>query len=130
MSGLLLLTDQHELIHLLTSPKHHVDKVYEAEVASDLSEEMVRLFASGTLMLEGETKPCLVAKLEIVAQRHARITVNEGRFHQVRRMFAAVGAEVLTLHRVQFGDLKLGDLEESSYLLLEPELSSVVGKQK
>ena len=68
------------------------------------------LFASGTLLLEGEKVPCAPAKLRLVAPREAELTLTEGRFHQVRRMFAAGGATVLTLHRERFGPLELGDL--------------------
>ena len=109
-SGLLLLTDQAPLVHRLTSPKHKVPKVYRATVDRDLSTDLVALFASGTLLLEGEKIPCAPAKLQLVAPREAELTLTEGRFHQVRRMFAAGGATVLTLHRERFGPLELGDL--------------------
>ena len=109
-SGLLLLTDQAPLVHRLTSPKHKVPKVYRATVDRDLSTDLVALFASGTLLLEGEKVPCAPAKLQLVAPREAELTLTEGRFHQVRRMFAAGGATVLTLHRERFGPLELGDL--------------------
>lgn len=109
-SGLLLLTDQSPLVHRLTSPKHKVPKVYRATVDRDLSPDLVTLFASGTLMLAGEEHPCAPAVLRIVSAREAELTLIEGRYHQVRRMFSAVGANVLTLHRERFGDLALGDL--------------------
>jgi 16S rRNA pseudouridine516 synthase len=124
-SGLLLLTDRHELIHRLTSPKHHVAKVYEAEVEGELTPRMAEIFASGTFRLGGEDKPCLPARLDIVSSRVGRLTLNEGRYHQVRRMFGALGAPVLKLSRVEFGRLTLGELEESEYRLLRPELSSI-----
>lgn len=109
-SGLLLLTDQSALVHRLTSPKHKVPKVYRATVDRDLSADLVPLFAAGTLQLEGEKTPCAPATLRIVAPREAELTLTEGKYHQVRRMFAAAGATVLTLHRARFGDLELGDL--------------------
>ena len=124
-SGLLLLTDQHDLIHKLTSPKNHVSKIYETRVEGELTQKMVDILASGTLMMHGETKPCLPARLEILTPNRARVTVQEGRYHQVRRMLGAVGAPVLSLKRVQFGSLLLGDLKESSFRLLKPELSSI-----
>ena len=114
-SGLLLLTDQHALIHQLTSPKHKVMKVYEADVDSPLTREMVDLFASGTLVLHGESKPCLPAALEIIAPNRARLSISEGRYHQVRRMLASVGSPVLTLHRSQFGDLTLEGLPVGAF---------------
>jgi 16S rRNA pseudouridine516 synthase len=109
-SGLLLLTDQSPLVHRLTSPKHKVPKIYRAAVDRDLSPDLIALFAGGTLLLEDEKAPCAPAALTIISPREAELTLTEGRYHQVRRMFAAVGATVLTLHRAQFGDLTLGDL--------------------
>ena len=109
-SGLLLLTDQTALVHRLTSPKHKVPKVYRATVDRDLSPELAPLFASGALRLEGEDLPCAPAELTLLSPREAELTLTEGRYHQVRRMFAATGATVLTLHRARFGDLALGDL--------------------
>lgn len=109
-SGLLLLTDQSELVHRLTSPKHKVPKVYRAVVDAELSPDLIALFASGTLLLEGEKEPCAPAVLKLITAREAAITLTEGRYHQVRRMFSAQGATVLTLHREKFGPLELGDL--------------------
>jgi len=109
-SGLLLLTDQSELVHRLTSPKHKVPKVYRATVHADLAPALVPLFASGTLLLKDEKSPCAPAELRILSPREAELTLTEGRYHQVRRMFASQGAEVLTLHRARFGQLELGEL--------------------
>jgi 16S rRNA pseudouridine516 synthase len=109
-SGLILLTDQSALVHRLTSPKHKVPKVYRATVDRDLDPGLVPLFASGTLLLAGEKETCAPAHLELPGPREAVVTLTEGRYHQVRRMFSAGGATVLTLHRERFGDLVLGDL--------------------
>ena len=109
-SGLLLLTDQSPLVHRLTSPKHKVPKVYRATVDRDLSPDLIPLFASGTLQLIGEKDPCAPAELRIVSSREAELTLTEGRYHQVRRMFSACGATVLTLQRERFGELELGDV--------------------
>jgi 16S rRNA pseudouridine516 synthase len=109
-SGLLLLTDQSELVHRLTSPKHKVPKVYRATVDRDLAADLGPLFAAGTLILEGEKAPCAPAALRILGAREAELTLTEGKYHQVRRMFAAAGTTVLTLHRAHFGGLELGDL--------------------
>ncbi|MDP3069252.1 MAG: pseudouridine synthase [Opitutaceae bacterium] len=115
-SGLLLLTDQSPLVHRLTSPKHKVPKLYRATLDRDLSAELVTLFAAGTLLLDGEKAPCAPAELRIVAPREAELVLTEGKYHQVRRMFAATcGATVLTLHREQFGDLTLGDLAPGAW---------------
>ena len=113
-SGLLLLTDQTALVHRLTSPKSKVPKVYRATVDRDLSPDLIPLFASGTLQLDGEDKACAPAELKIISPREAELTITEGRYHQVRRMFAAAGpglaSTVLALHRSRLGHLELGEL--------------------
>jgi 16S rRNA pseudouridine516 synthase len=114
-SGLLLLTDQSPLVHRLTSPKHKVPKMYRATVDVDLVPKLIPTFASGTLLLAGEKDPCAPAELQIVSPREAEITLTEGRYHQVRRMFSAVGTTVLTLHRGRFGSLDLGDLSPGKW---------------
>ena len=119
-SGLLLLTDQSELVHQLTSPKHKVPKVYHATVSADLSPALIPLFASGTLLLKDEPTPCAPAELKIISPRTAELTLTEGRYHQVRRMFASQGVEVLTLHRARFGPLDLGDLPAGQWRELPP----------
>ena len=114
-SGLLLLTDQSPLVHRLTSPRHKVPKVYRATVDRDLTPELIPLFAAGTLQLDGEKEPCAPAELRLVGPREAELTLTEGKYHQVRRMFAACGCTVLTLHRVRFGQLELGGLEAGQW---------------
>ncbi len=109
-SGLLLLTDQTELVHRLTSPKHKVPKIYRATLSRDLSPDLIQVFASGTLLLKDEKAPCAPAELRIVGPCEAEVTLTEGRYHQVRRMFASQGNEVLTLHRTTFGHLQLDAL--------------------
>jgi 16S rRNA pseudouridine516 synthase len=114
-SGLLLLTDQSPLVHRLTSPKHKVPKIYRATVDRDLPASLVEVFASGTIHLEGEEKPCAPADLKIVSPREAELTLTEGKYHQVRRMFAAHGFTVLTLHRESFGSLRLDGLAPGTW---------------
>jgi 16S rRNA pseudouridine516 synthase len=109
-SGLLLLTDQSELVHRLTSPRHKVPKVYRATLNADLPAGLAALFASGTLLLKDEPEPCAPAELKIISPREAELTLTEGRYHQVRRMFASQGCEVRTLHRLRFGPLGLDEL--------------------
>lgn len=117
-SGLLLLTDDGALLHRLTSPRHHVAKIYEATLDRPLRGDEAEIFASGTLMLNGEKSPCLPAKLTIIDETHVTLEITEGRYHQVRRMFAAVGNHVTSLHRSHFGDICLGDLKEGEYRIL------------
>lgn len=106
-SGLLLLTDDGDLLHRVISPKRHVAKVYRATLARPLVGTEEALFASGTLALEGDDKPLAPAVLEPLSPSEARLTVMEGRYHQVRRMFAAVGNHVEALHRERLGALAL-----------------------
>ncbi|AXK72753.1 pseudouridine synthase [Lysobacter sp. TY2-98] len=119
-SGLLLMTDDGALLHRIISPKHHVPKVYEATLAHDLRGDEAALFASGTLMLDNETTPLAPATLEVLDTRHARLTITEGRYHQVRRMFAAVGNHVDALHRSRIGALDLGSLPSGQWRELTP----------
>lgn len=120
-SGLILLTDQTELVHRLTSPKHKVPKVYRATTDRDLEPALIEHFAAGTLVLDGEKEPCAPATLRILGPREAELTLTEGKYHQVRRMFAAYGATVLTLHRASFGTLPLGDLAPGKFRELTTE---------
>lgn len=120
-SGLLLLTDDGQLLHRLTSPKHHVPRVYLATLARDLRGDEAAQFASGTMLLKDDPKPLLPATLEVLSPRSARVTLTEGRYHQVRRMFAALGNHVETLHRDRFGPLTLADLPEGAHRPLTPD---------
>ena len=109
-SGLLLMTDDGQLLHRITSPKSGLDKAYVATLAEDLRGDEAATFASGTLLLESEKTPLLPADLQSLGPRTARLVLHEGRYHQVRRMFAAVGNHVVALHRERVGGLTLGDL--------------------
>lgn len=118
-SGLLLVTDVGPLVHRYTSPKAEIEKTYEAELDRDLEPVLVEAFASGTLQLRSETHPCLPARLEITGARTARLTLTEGRYHQVRRMFASQGWHVEKLHRTRFGAFTLDEaLEPGNWRLL------------
>lgn len=109
-TGVLLLTDQGDLVQRWTSPKHKVPKIYEAILDQAPPDEMVVTLAQGTLRLDGEDKPCAPAVLEILGADRVRLTLTEGRFHQVKRIFAAFGRVVLGLHRSQFGVYRLDGL--------------------
>lgn len=118
-SGLLLVTDDGPLNHLLASPKSHVPKRYAMTLAEPLRGDEAALFASGTLMLKGETTPLLPAVFTATGARCAEVTISEGRYHQVRRTMAAIGNHVQALQRVAVGPLALGDLEEGRWRLLD-----------
>ncbi|NVO25480.1 pseudouridine synthase [Donghicola mangrovi] len=108
-SGLLLLTDDGDLLHRVISPKRHVKKIYRAKLARPLDGSEGEQFASGRMMLEGEDKPLAPAELEVASETEALLSVTEGRYHQVRRMFAATGNHVEELHRESMGGLSLPD---------------------
>jgi 16S rRNA pseudouridine516 synthase len=115
-SGLLLMTDDGDLLHRVISPRRHVRKTYLVTLERDLAGDEGPLFASGSLMLDGETKPLAPAILEPIAPRTARLSVTEGRYHQVRRMFAAAANQVTTLHRESIGALTLpADLDAGAW---------------
>ncbi|HMN45222.1 MAG TPA: pseudouridine synthase [Povalibacter sp.] len=120
-TGLLLMTDDGALLHRIVHPKSAIAKVYEATLARDLRGDEAKIFAGGKLMLESERTPLAPATLEAVGPRQARLTLTEGRYHQARRMFAAVGNHVEKLHRSRVGGLTLGDLPEGRWRLLEAE---------
>lgn len=125
-SGLLLFTADGAFLHRVISPKSNVPKVYEVTLARPLRGDEAALFASGTMMLESETKPLLPAELAVTGEKTARLILHEGRYHQVRRMFAATGNHVEALHRSQIGDLTLGDLPEGQWRELTPAESGRV----
>jgi 16S rRNA pseudouridine516 synthase len=118
-SGLLLLTDDGALLHRITAPKAKLAKRYEATLASDLRGDEAALFASGTLQLESDDTPLAPARLEVRDARHATLVLTEGRYHQVRRMFAAVGNHVEALHRSRIGGLALGDLAPGAWRIVD-----------
>lgn len=114
-TGLVLLTDDGNWSHRITSPKNLCQKVYIAELKVPLKESDIEAFAAG-LQLHKEKTLTAPAKLEILSEKTAKVTISEGRYHQVKRMFAAVGNRVLSLHRLQIGSIALDDsLPEGEY---------------
>jgi len=113
-SGLLILTDDGLLNHQISSPEKGVAKIYDVTLAEPLNGSEVALFAQGVL-LDGEEKPCLPAELHIKSDLSATVTLYEGRYHQVRRMFAAVGNHVERLCRTHIGALTLEGLNAGDY---------------
>lgn len=117
-TGLILITDDGQWTHRIISPKHQCDKVYVATLAEALPDDAEAIFKAGVL-LKGEDKPTLPAVLERIDERTARLTIQEGRYHQVKRMFASLGNLVLSLHRERIGPIALDDsleLGESRFL--------------
>ncbi len=122
-TGLLLITDLGSLVHTWTSPRRQIPKVYEVIVDRPLEPSLITAFATGDLILSGETKPCLPATLQITGERTAAITVTEGKFHQVKRMFNQFGYQVEALHRCQLGSLTLDDLSPGQFVDLPLDLT-------
>ena len=118
-SGLLLLTDDGALLHRIISPKAQVAKRYSVTLDRPLAGSEAAVFASGTLLLEGEARPLLPVRLDVEDDTHCAVTLMEGRYHQVRRMFAAVGNHVTALHRDRVGGLDLpADLAAGAYRVM------------
>jgi 16S rRNA pseudouridine516 synthase len=118
-TGLILMTDDGKLLHKIIHPKSNCLKVYRATLDRPLEGHEGELFSSGTLMLNSESKPLLPARLEVIGEKEALITLHEGRYHQVRRMFAAAGNHVNELQRISIGGLKLpADLAEGEWRVL------------
>ena len=105
-TGMLLLTDDGKFIHRMSSPRHHVPKVYEVTVKHPLDARQVDLLLSG-VVLDDDPKPVRAAACEAVSEFHLRLTLTEGKYHQVKRMVAAVSNRVEALGRSQIGGLAL-----------------------
>jgi 16S rRNA pseudouridine516 synthase len=126
-TGLLLLTDDGPLLHRLTSPKHHVPKVYEAGVKHDLDARQVERLLQG-VVLDDDPRPVRAAAAHARAPRLLELTLTEGRYHQVKRMVAAVGNRVETLHRSRIGELMLpADLAPGQWRWLDAADGGVLG---
>jgi 16S rRNA pseudouridine516 synthase len=115
-TGMILLTDDGRLLHRIIHPKSGCLKVYHATLDRPLQGHEGALFASGDLVLNNESRPLLPAKFVALGEKEALVTLHEGRYHQVRRMFAAAGNHVVALKRLSIGSLSLpGDLEEGEW---------------
>ncbi|MEX9949127.1 16S rRNA pseudouridine(516) synthase RsuA [Providencia sp. wls1919] len=125
-TGLVLLTDDGQWSHRITSPKHHCEKTYRVQLSEDISDDVAVQFEQG-VMLNGEKSLTKPAQLEIISPRDVRLTISEGRYHQVKRMFAAVGNHVCGLHRERVGEIRLDEqLEPGEYRpLTEAEIESI-----
>jgi 16S rRNA pseudouridine516 synthase len=119
-TGLLLLTDDGKFIHRMSSPRHHVPKVYEVTLKHPLDEKQVQKLLAG-VVLEDDPRPVAAAACEAIGEHEIRLTLTEGKYHQVKRMVAAVGNRVEALHRSQIGGLLLpADLTPGQWRWLRP----------
>jgi len=124
-SGLLLLTNDGHWNHRICSPRNDCKKTYLAELAEPLKENIIDQFKNG-LLLKSETKPTQAAALEIIDPHRARVSIAEGRYHQVKRMFAACENRVINLHREKIGDLKLDSSVPAGYFRCLSELEAAL----
>ena len=107
-TGMLLMSDDGQFIHRMSSPKKHVSKVYEVTTKHPLDDKQVQKLLSG-VVLDDDPEPVKAAAAEMVSEFHLKLTLTEGKYHQVKRMLAAVSNRVEALHRSQIGGLKLPD---------------------
>jgi len=107
-TGLTLITDDGQWSHKITSPRKKCSKCYRVGLAEPLQPAAVERFKEG-IQLKSENQPCLPAKLEIICENEALLTISEGKYHQVKRMFAAIGNHVSALHREQIGQIALDE---------------------
>ncbi len=125
-SGALLFTDDGTFLHQVISPKSNVPKVYEVTLDRPMNGSEAALFTSGEMMLENEQKPLKPAELDVINETHARLTLHEGRYHQVRRMFAATGNHVTDLARSRVGALTLEGVDEGQWKVLTEEDKALI----
>lgn len=122
-TGLVLLTDDGQWSHRITSPKHHCEKVYQVTVEHPLTDNLIEIFHNG-IQLKSEKTLTKPAELTIIDEFHAELIISEGRYHQVKRMFAAVNNHVIALHRKQIGNIIL-DVPKGEYRpLTQDEIES------
>ena len=126
-TGLVLMTDDGQWSHRITSPRHHCEKTYLVTLESPVADDTAEQFAKG-VQLHNEKDLTKPAVLEVITPTQVRLTISEGRYHQVKRMFAAVGNHVVELHRERIGGITLdADLAPGEYRpLTEEEIASVV----
>ncbi len=120
-TGQLLLTDDGNLLHRIIHPRTHAPKHYQVTVRDALRGDESDLFSSGQFCIRGDDKPLRPAFWQAVTDHSGTMVLTEGRYHQIRRMFAAIGNHVISLHRFQTGNLRLGTVKEGSYRILNTE---------
>ncbi|MGB1383466.1 MAG: 16S rRNA pseudouridine(516) synthase RsuA [Porticoccaceae bacterium] len=125
-TGLLLITDDGQWNHIVTSPRADCKKIYLVELQNPVGEDYQRKLEAG-IALEGEKRRCLPATMEVIDDHHIRLTISEGKYHQVKRMMTSLGNQVVSLHRLQIGGIELDpELEPGDYRpLTEQEIASI-----
>lgn len=126
-SGLVILSDDGQLVHRIISPRSKIPKIYRVRVSQALLPQNVDMLASGELRLKGEQDNLLPAQLKIIGDHEGELCIVEGRYHQVKRMFAAMGNHVEELQRIQIGGLTLGTLQSGAHRLLSEQEVNAIG---
>ncbi len=126
-TGTLLITNDGQLAHSLLSPKKHVDKIYIATLNKTIPLSIINNFEKGIILDDELTLP---AKLEILSDNIARVTLHQGKYHQVKRMFSYFGLDVIELHREKFAFLTVNNLPVGKYRELTPEEEKEILKHK
>lgn len=120
-TGVLLFTTDGGALHRLTSPRSQIDKVYRAELTRQPSESELERIRAGGWTLEGDDKPLMPCQVQMTGPLTVELVLQEGRYHQVKRMWSALDNPVTSLHRERFGPFGTGDLQPGQYRLLNPE---------
>lgn len=125
-TGLLLITDDGQWNHIVTSPRTDCKKIYAVELENAVSEDYHKKLEAG-IALEGEKRRCLPATMQVIDDHHIQLSISEGKYHQVKRMITTLGNEVVSLHRLQIGGIALDpELEPGDYRpLTEEEIASI-----
>ncbi len=125
-TGLVLITDDGQWNHRVTSPKAHKAKIYQVQLADPINTDAIELFANG-ILLRSEKKRTRPAQLAIISPHQVRLTLHEGKYHQVKRMFAALNNHVVQLHRERIADITLDEgLQPGQYRpLTSAEIASI-----
>jgi 16S rRNA pseudouridine516 synthase len=125
-TGLLLITDDGQWNHIVTSPRTDCKKIYAVELENAVSEDYHKKLEAG-IALEGEKRRCLPATMQVIDDHHIQLSISEGKYHQVKRMITSLGNEVISLHRLQIGGIALDpELEPGDYRpLTEEEIASI-----
>ena len=128
-TGLVLMTDDGQLLHKIISPKVHVSKYYRVTLRDELKGDEAEQFFSGTFCLENDVKPLKPALWQPDGPKAGIMILQEGRYRQIRRMFGAIGNYVEELHRFRIGHLEIGDMQEGEYRILkEDEIKTIFGE--
>lgn len=125
-TGLLLITDDGQWNHIVTSPRTDCKKIYAVELENAVSEDYHKKLEAG-IALKGESRRCLPATMQVIDDHHIQLSISEGKYHQVKRMITSLGNEVVSLHRLQIGGIALDpELEPGDYRpLTEEEIASI-----